>query len=45
MYIDPLKNVRFSINNVISNVEISKSMAIKQSLKPKYQLDIIIRYN
>ncbi|MDQ7166766.1 hypothetical protein RCF56_12435, partial [Staphylococcus aureus] len=24
MYIDPLKNVRFSINNVISNVEISK---------------------
>ncbi|HHO1468118.1 TPA: hypothetical protein ACRUD9_000697, partial [Staphylococcus aureus] len=26
MYIDPLKNVRFSINNVISNVEISKSM-------------------
>ena len=45
MYIDPLKNVRFSINNVISNVEISKSMAIKQSLKPKYQLDIINRNN
>ncbi|MCZ4814768.1 hypothetical protein [Staphylococcus aureus] len=45
MYIDPLKNVRFSINNVIGNVEISKSMAIKQSLKPKYQLDIINRNN
>ncbi|HDJ6866381.1 TPA: hypothetical protein PRB49_001890 [Staphylococcus aureus] len=45
MYIDPLKNVRFSINNVISNVEISKSMAMKQSLKLKYQLDIINRNN
>ncbi|USC71677.1 hypothetical protein ND670_09895, partial [Staphylococcus aureus] len=34
MFIDPLKNVRFSICNVISNVEISKGMAIIQSLKP-----------
>ncbi|HHO5063157.1 TPA: hypothetical protein ACRVR5_002562 [Staphylococcus aureus] len=45
MYIDPLKDVRLSINNVISNVEISKSMAMKQSLKLKYQLDIINRNN
>ncbi|MDK7902250.1 hypothetical protein QP652_14285, partial [Staphylococcus aureus] len=45
MYIDPLKNVRLSINNAINNVEISRSMAIKQSLKLKYQLDIINKNN